>query len=459
MADMDKRTHVSKRRHPQSARKLPGNLTSLEQIASPLQQAQPLPHPHQAGSERVERIVLNQTPRLSPALPEIASPTESLVGRGGVRRRVMMLGLRGIPNLQGGIEKHVEMLGLELAVRGWDVEVLGRRQYLPEQKPAVWRGIRVTPLWAPKSVLLEAITHTFVGVLHAAIHRPDVLHIHAIGPGLLAPLARLLGLKVVVTHHGYDYDREKWNTLDKKVLRLGEWAGMRFAHGRIVVAKHIADAMQAKFNRNVYFIPNGVQIDIEAADDTVLDEFGLTKGRYVLLVARLVVEKRQMDLIDAFLQADMPDTKLVLVGGGDARSDYAEKLRARAKSHSNIVLTGSQSGARLGGLFANAGLFVLPSSHEGMPIALLEALAYGLPILASDIEANLALELDAESYFPLGNVPALSQAMQKKLSDRNMPAQASVDVGEMGSKIMARYNWTAVCEQTASLYLSVLKRN
>lgn len=373
--------------------------------------------------------------------------------------RICVIGLRGVPGVPGGIETHVEQLVPGLAERGADVHVYARQNYVAGEVPYVWRGVTVHPTWAPSNTRLEAIVHTLLALFKARRLKPDIVHIHAVGPSLVAPLARLMGMKVVFTHHGYDYDREKWNTLEKKVLRLGEWAGMRFAHGRIVVAKHIADAMQAKFNRNVHFIPNGVQIDIEAADDTVLDEFGLTKGRYVLLVARLVVEKRQMDLIEAFLQADMPDTKLVLVGGGDARSDYAEKLRARAKSHSNIVLTGSQSGARLGGLFANAGLFVLPSSHEGMPIALLEALAYGLPILASNIEANLALELDAESYFPLGDVPALSQAMQKKLSDRKMPAQASVDVGEMGSKIMARYNWTTICEQTASLYLSVLKRS
>ena len=373
--------------------------------------------------------------------------------------RICVIGLRGVPGVPGGIETHVEQLVPGLAERGADVHVYARQNYVAGEVPYVWRGVTVHPTWAPSNMRLEAIVHTLLALFKARRLKPDIVHIHAVGPSLVAPLARLMGMNVVFTHHGYDYDREKWNTLEKKVLRLGEWAGMRFAHGRIVVAKHIADAMQAKFNRNVHFIPNGVQIDIEAADDTVLDEFGLTKGRYVLLVARLVVEKRQMDLIEAFLHADMPDTKLVLVGGGDARSDYAEKLRARAKSHSNIVLTGSQSGARLGGLFANAGLFVLPSSHEGMPIALLEALAYGLPILASNIEANLALELDAESYFPLGDVPALSQAMQKKLSDRKMPSHASVDVGEMGSKIMARYNWTTICEQTASLYLSVLKRN
>ncbi|MDQ1183355.1 glycosyltransferase family 4 protein [Agrobacterium larrymoorei] len=373
--------------------------------------------------------------------------------------RLCMIGLRGVPGVPGGIETHVEQLVPGLVERGADVHVYARQNYVAGEVPYVWRGVTVHPTWAPSNTRLEAIVHTLLALFKARMLKPDIVHIHAVGPSLVAPLARMMGMKVVFTHHGYDYDREKWNALEKKVLRLGEWAGMRFAQGRIVVAKHIADAMQAKFNRSVHFIPNGVQIDIGAADDGVLDEFGLTKGRYVLLVARLVVEKRQMDLIDAFLRADMPGTKLVLVGGGDARSDYAERLRARAKSHPNIVLTGSQSGARLGGLFANAGLFVLPSSHEGMPIALLEALAYGLPVLASDIEANLALELDAGSYFPLGDISALAQAMQAKLSERPAAAQASVEMGETGSTIMSRYNWNSICEQTASLYLSVLKRN
>ncbi|MCS6758375.1 MAG: glycosyltransferase [Candidatus Devosia euplotis] len=67
-------------------------------------------------------------------------------------------------------------------------------------------------------------------------------------------------------------------------------------------------------------------------------------------------------------------------------------------------MTGFQHGATLAGLFGNAGLFILPSSHEGMPIALLKALSCSLPMLASDIAANLALAMPPEHYFPLGDL-------------------------------------------------------
>lgn len=368
--------------------------------------------------------------------------------------RVCMIGLRGIPDVQGGVEKHVEQLVSNLVDLGADVHVFARRNYVAEKEPYVWRGITVHPLWAPRNSRLEAILHTALALVKARFLHPDIVHIHAVGPSLVAPLARVLRLKVVVTHHGYDYDREKWGSVEKRILRLGEWAGMRFSHARIAIAKHIADRMQDDFSKTVHFIPNGVKVDTKSLDDDVLNEFGLTKGRYVLLVARLVAEKRQTDLIEAFSRAGLGNTKLVLVGGGDADSTYADDLHERAKANAQVVLTGPQQGRRLASLFANAGLFVLPSSHEGMPIALLEAMAYGLPVLASDIEANLALGLDEGSYFPLGNIEELSASLHSKMENANGLRQAR----QSGNRIMSKYNWRSIGLKTAEIYLSVARR-
>ena len=69
------------------------------------------------------------------------------------------------------------------------------------------------------------------------VRRPDILHIQAIGPAIMTPLARLFGLNVVVTHHGPDYDRQKWGFFAKLVLRIGEYFGMRCANERIAISK------------------------------------------------------------------------------------------------------------------------------------------------------------------------------------------------------------------------------
>ena len=128
-----------------------------------------------------------------------------------VKLNVMALGFRGMPNVPGGVEVHASEVYPRLQALGAMVTVLGRNPYRPADAPDHWRGVRIRWMPSPRIQGVEALVHTFLGVLYAGVCRPDVLHIHAIGPSLWVPLAKLLGLKVVVTHHGQDYLREKWN--------------------------------------------------------------------------------------------------------------------------------------------------------------------------------------------------------------------------------------------------------
>ena len=73
---------------------------------------------------------------------------------------------------------------------------------------------------------------------------------------------------------------------------------------------------------------------------------------------------------------------------GDHPGHYVRDLETLAAATPEVVTTGFQSGTALAELYAHAGLFVLPSSHEGLPMVLLEATVAGLPVLASDIPAN-----------------------------------------------------------------------
>lgn len=377
----------------------------------------------------------------------MALPDKSLVKT----PRVMMLGLRGIPNVQGGVEKHVEALSVHFVEQGWDVEVLGRKPYLPKKTAYSWCGVRITPIWAPTSMKFEAIAHTFLGVLRAAFSRPDIVHIHAIGPALMAPVARLFGLKLVVTHHGFDYNRQKWGKFARTMLKLGEWAGMRFANGRIGVSNDIARTMHKRYHVPVTFIPNGVApVDAEA-DPQLLLKHGLTARGYVVMVARIVPEKRQLDLVKAFALLDDPTLKLVLVGSAEYADTYAAEVRREAAYSPNVVLTGALQGEELATVFGQAALFVLPSSHEGMPIALLEAMAHGLPVLASDITANLEVGLAQDDYFPLGDINALAASIERKLQVPFSPEDAAV----CSARIRRDYSWRSVAMRTLDIYDAV----
>jgi glycosyltransferase involved in cell wall biosynthesis len=362
--------------------------------------------------------------------------------------KVMVLGVRGIPNVQGGVETHAEQLYTRLAKLGCDVEVIVRSPYVNAEQQNVG-PIRLLRLWSPTTPGFEALVHSLLGVVYAGFRRPDILHIHAVGPAAVTPLARLMGLKVVVTHHGPDYDRDRWGGFARALLHFGEWAGMRFSNARIVISRVIQDLVKTKQGCDSVLIPNGVVPIEPPAEDDAIRGFGLEPGKYFLLVSRVVPEKRQLDLINAYVQARPAGWRLALVGGlGD--DDYSRRVRAAAEE-AGVVVTGFLSGAPLQQMYAHAGAFVLPSTHEGLPIAMLEALSYGLPVIASDIPANLEVGLPAESYFPVGNVDSLSNLMKCA----SFGYESGAARLERRRWVAVKYNWDDIASQTRSVYVTV----
>jgi glycosyltransferase involved in cell wall biosynthesis len=382
----------------------------------------------------------------------VVKPVE-VVSMAEGRPRVAWVGLRGFPGVQGGIETHAENLCPLLAEMGCDVTVITRTAYQPRDVGAQWRGVHFRRLWAPRSRGLEALVHTTLGVLYAGlVLRPDVLHIQAIGPALLTPLARLLGMKVVVTHHGPDYDRQKWGALARRALLLGERWGMHGAQRAIVISRVIEDLVLRKHGVDSVLIPNGTTLPPVPVDAAAPAAFGLQPGRYVLLVSRLVPEKRHLDLIAAFAQAQLSGWKLAIVGGADHPDAYTRQVQAQAAQTPGVVCTGFQSGTALAQLYAHAALFVLPSSHEGLPIALLEALSYGVCPLVSDIPANLEVGLPAGHSFPLGDVAALAGRL------RTLCAGVETGSGQNDWRawVAERYSWPDAARRTLEVYRGIL---
>ncbi len=368
--------------------------------------------------------------------------------------KILAIGLRGFPGIQGGVETHAEHLYPLLAELGCDIEVATRTPYMTSGSLKHWKGVRLRRFWSPKSKGLEAIVHSFLCVLYAAISRPDVLHIQAIGPALMTPLARLLGLRVVVTHHGPDYDRQKWGAFAKWALQTGEHWGMRYSSRQIVISEVIRSLVVAKHQVVATLIPNGVDLPKLPVTIGAPDRFGLVKGKYILLISRLVPEKRHLDLIKAFRRANLSGWKLAIVGGADHTDSYSQQVLDSAAETPGIVCTGFQRGLDLAELYAHAGFFVLPSSHEGLPIAMLEALSYGLPVIASNIPANLEVSLPAENYFLLGDVEALTT---KLVSFSRLDSSAQ-DREARRTWVTEHYDWRRIAQQTLDVYKSACSR-
>lgn len=355
--------------------------------------------------------------------------------------KIVVIGTRGIPGILGGVETHCEELFPRIVRKNIDVTIIRRKSYVHDSL-VEYQGVRLIDIETPKKKSFEAIIHTFKAILKAKSLHADIVHIHAIGPALLTPLARLLGMKVVFTHHGPDYDRDKWGKVAKIMLKAGERMGCMFANEVIVISEVINDILVRKYGRrSCHLIYNGVPTPDKINDTDYLQELGIEPCKYVFAMGRFVPEKNFHLLIHAFAALKQQNYKLVLAGDTDFEDDYSRKLKSLAKED-GVVLTGFIKGKKLHELLTHARCFVLPSSHEGLPIALLEAMSYDLPVIVSDIPANLEVGLTFDCYFQAGNEGQLQEKLQKNLMQDFCPIHYSMD----------EYNWDKIAEQVVSVY-------
>lgn len=353
--------------------------------------------------------------------------------------KIVVTGTRGIPDVMGGVETHCEELCPRLAALGADMTVVRRKSYVSDGL-SQWKGVKLVDLPSPKRKAFEAIVHTFRAINYAARAKADIVHINAIGPALLAPYAKLRGLKVVFTHHGPDYDREKWGRLAKAMLSLGERLGVKYADDVIVISDVIRNIVKDKYGRTqrVHLIYNGVPSPEICDYPEYFSSLGIEAGKYILGMCRFVPEKRLHDLVEAC--RGLEGYKLVLAGDADFEDDYSRRLKAEAKE-SGAVLTGFIRGRKLHSLLSNAACYVLPSSHEGLPIALLEAMSYKCKVLVSDIPANLEVGLGEVNYFHCGDVAGLREKLNAILRSTE---KAEYD--------MTKYNWDRIARQVLEVY-------
>jgi len=357
--------------------------------------------------------------------------------------KIIVLGTRGIPDIQGGVETHCEELYPRLSDLGHDITLITRTPYVKNKKILKFKGVQLKHIYSPKHKVFEAIVHTFLGILYAAFKRPDYIHIHTVGPMLLTPLAKLLGLRIIVTNHGADYNRKKWGKIARNIIKLGEKLGSKYADKIIVISKIIKDHLKEKYNRNdASLIYNGVSIPVKTLKTDYIGLLGLEKQKYIIAVGRFVEEKGFLDLVDAYSQINT-DIKLVLVGDADHESNYSRSLKEKALDN-GVFLTGFIKGEELKQIFTFTKLFILPSYHEGLPISLLEAMSYDLDILVSNIPANLEINLEKDDYFKVGNLSDLTRSLERKLSSYNKRDFSLI--------INKKYNWESIAKHTSIVY-------
>lgn len=364
--------------------------------------------------------------------------------------RVAMVGLRAPWGTEGGIEAAVGHLAPRLVDLGCSVTVYCRRRY-NALGPGLHHGVRLVDVGTVYSKHLEAIVHTTLAAPRA-VASADLVHIHATGPSLLSWVPRLAGRPTVVTLHGLDWQREKWGRAAQLVLRAGARAAATFPHRLIAVGAHLRDHYADHYGVVPDLIPNGVA-PIPRQPLSCAGVEGLQAGRYLLFVGRLVPEKGLERLFAAYAEARLK-LPLVIVGGSTHMAHYQRHLEQKAPA--GVRLVGPRYAEARDALLSHARAFVLPSTLEGFPLAALEAMASGLPVLLSDIPPHRELLSDCTD--PAGWLVG-DEAWPRVLNEvASADRGRLVAMGRSGQvHVGLHYSWDRVAAQTLATYRDAIR--
>jgi glycosyltransferase involved in cell wall biosynthesis len=353
----------------------------------------------------------------------------------------------------GGVPEAVLQLGTHLPADRFAVQV-----YVLKGEPAAPEsllrfqdsGLPVT-VAGPSDGKIGAVAELADWLLRERI---DILHCHSYRPNLYGRLAGALcrpqGLRIVAHYHN-QYD-DKWS-VDPAALRLERHlAGVTDAMVAVSqsVQNHMAKAIGTDPAR-ITVIPNGIGADkIGYVDrDEARRHLGIAEGSLAIgLIGRICAQKGQEDLVSAalLLRDRMPEAVFLMIGAPeDERLHQSLRARIDAVGASNSVrFTGHLTQIAL----AYRGLDILaaPSRWEGFGLMLVEAMAAGLPIVATDAGAIPEVTGGAACLVPVADPGALADAIQS--FDEPRRRQAAAD-GQIRAKA---FEWSSAAARLASLY-------
>lgn len=362
--------------------------------------------------------------------------------------KVCVIGLRGFPEIQGGVEKHCEALYTHCNRDGVEFVVFRRKPYI-KVKESSHNNILFIDLPSTTIKGAEAVLHSFLSTVRSLFCNPDVVHIHNIGPALFCPLLKLFGKKVVVTYHSPNYEHAKWGLFARNILRFSEWITFHFSDHIIFVNKFQMAKMPAKYRHKASYIPNGIADELKVTDACDrIEQFGLESGKYILALGRITPEKGFDLLAKAFSKTKDTGVKLCIAGGVETEKAYFESIK-KSVSEDRAVFPGFVTGELTRQLYSNARLYVLSSRNEGFPLVLLDAMAYKRDILASDIPATHLVDLPQEDYYQTSDIDELAKKIEEKLSTPYKTVEYD----------MTPYNWSNIADNVMDIYYKLVDEN
>lgn len=320
----------------------------------------------------------------------------------------------------GGVARCVLDLVTDQVGRDWDIVVAcpARAEFV---RLVVAKGARHVPWPAKRSPGPTVVAETIR--LHRIVRdiRPDIVHLHSSKAGLCGRLAVRRRRLTIFQPHGWSF--AAWEGPRCRAAVCWERLAERWTRITLCVSKgEQADGRRKGLDGPIHVVPNGVDVQRPAATCAERDEarsrLALASAPTVVCVGRLTPAKGQDVLLDAWprVVARVPPAQLVLVGDGEDRLSLEQRA-----TPPGVRLVGHRYDVR--SWIAAADVVALPSRREGMSLTLLDAMAAGRPVVATDVGGAREVLLPAAgAVVPAEDTEALASAIVERLVDPNAAA-------------------------------------
>jgi len=357
----------------------------------------------------------------------------------------------------GGVANHISALEHYFTLVGHEVKVIAPAS---EVVPAF--GDRFIPIGKPRpipasgSIIRVTISLRLASTIKAVLDKEkfDIIHLHEpFMPMLCSAVLRFSNTANVGTFHavhgkpGYNFGKPISTIMLKRRVRK--------LNGRIAVSKPAMEFARKYVPGNYTIIPNGVDIDLFSPDVSPIDEFCDGKVN-ILFVGRLEKRKGVSYLLEAYkrVKQEIPNSRLIIVGPGTRlRGKYEKKVKRN--SLKDVVFVGFVSCDELPRYYKTADIFCAPAiGWESVGIILLEAMAMGKPIVASNIEGYAGLVTHGVEglLVPPKDVGMLAQALITLMASQSLRQE----MGARGRVKAVDYSWEHIARRVLDYYVRVL---
>lgn len=352
--------------------------------------------------------------------------------------RIAILGTRGVPNHYGGFERLAEKLAPGLVEAGHAVTVYNSHNH-PYQG-SEWKGVTIRHCYDPEywmgctgqfvydlNCVLDARKRNFDVILQLGYTSSSVW-------GLLFPP----GSMILYNLDGLEWQRTKYSPLTRRFLLYAERLAVRFSDFTISDSPVIQQYFRSKYGIESEYIAYGADRFGEA-EESVLADYGVSRDKYFLLMARMEPENNIETILKGFT-ASSTDKKMLVIG--NTQNKFGRYLQSRFKDDPRILFGGMLYDQRkTHALKTFSSLYFHGHSTGGTNPSLLEAMASGALIAAHDNAFNAAVLGDNAYYF------SGPEAITRLVSEVRRGEEEVRMIACNQAKIEERYNWQAIISQ------------